>query len=62
MFAGTRVPVQTLFDYMEGGTDLNEFLNDFPSVTKESAVCVRNGKAYRIIITFRVIRYLQIVP
>ena len=62
VFAGTRVPVQTLFDYMEGGDDLNEFLNDFPSVTKESAVCVRNDKDYRIIITFHVIRYLQIVP
>lgn len=40
VFAGTRVPVQTLFDYIEGGDDLNEFLDDFPSVTKEAALGV----------------------
>ncbi|MEO8819670.1 MAG: DUF433 domain-containing protein [Ginsengibacter sp.] len=40
VFAGTRVPVQNLFDYIEGGEDLNEFLDDFPSVTKESALSV----------------------
>ena len=40
VFAGTRVPVQNLFDYMEGGDDLSEFLDDFPSVTKEAAVAV----------------------
>ncbi len=40
VFAGTRVPVQTLFDYIEGGDDLNEFLDDYPSVSKDSAVAV----------------------
>jgi uncharacterized protein (DUF433 family) len=40
VFAGTRVPVQNLFDYIEGGDDLSEFLDDFPSVTKEAAVAV----------------------
>jgi len=40
VFAGTRVPVQNLFDYMEGGDDLDEFLDDFPSVSKEAAVAV----------------------
>jgi uncharacterized protein (DUF433 family) len=40
VFAGTRVPVQTLFDYIEGGEDLAEFLDDFPSVSKEAAVAV----------------------
>ena len=39
-FAGTRVPVQNLVDYMEGGDDLAAFLDDFPSVTKEAAVAV----------------------
>ena len=39
-FAGTRVPVQNLFDYMEGGEDLGEFLDDFPSVSKEAAIAV----------------------
>lgn len=40
VFAGTRVPVQNLFDYIEGGEDLSEFLDDFPSVTKEAALAV----------------------
>ena len=40
VFAGTRVPIQNLFDYMEGGDDLDEFLDDFPSVSKEAAVAV----------------------
>lgn len=40
VFAGTRVPVQNLFDYLEGGDDLTEFLDDFPSVTKAAAVAV----------------------
>jgi len=40
VFAGTRVPVQTLFDYLEEGDTLDEFLDDFPSVTKEHAVNV----------------------
>ncbi len=38
VFAGTRVPVQTLFDYLEGGDSLTEFLDDFPSVSKERAL------------------------
>lgn len=37
---GTRVPIQNLFDYLEGGEDLAEFLDDFPSVTKEAALAV----------------------
>ena len=40
VFAGTRVPVKTLFDYLEGGENLDEFLDDFPSVSKEQAVRV----------------------
>ena len=40
VFTGTRVPIQTLFDYMEGGDDLNEFLDDYPTVTKEAAIQV----------------------
>jgi len=38
VFVGTRVPAQTLFDYLEGGDSLSTFLNDFPSVTKDQAV------------------------
>ena len=40
VFTGTRVPIQTLFDYMEGGDDLNEFLDDYPTVSKEAAIQV----------------------
>jgi uncharacterized protein (DUF433 family) len=40
VFAGTRVPVQNLFDYMEGGEDLLECLDDFPSVTREAFIAV----------------------
>lgn len=39
-FAGTRVPIKNLFDYLEGGDDLDEFLDDFPSVTREAAISV----------------------
>ena len=40
IFTGTRVPVQALFDYIEGGDPLDEFLEDFPNVTREHAVAV----------------------
>ncbi len=40
VFAGTRVPIQNLFDYIEGGEDLSEFLDDFPSVTEQMAIAV----------------------
>lgn len=38
VFTGTRVPIQTLFDYFEGGDSLQQFLNDFPTVKKEKAL------------------------
>ena len=38
VFVGTRVPVKTLYDYLEGGDSLDDFLNDFPSVSREQAV------------------------
>ena len=40
VFAGTRVPVRTLFDYLEGGESLDDFLEGFPGVTREQAVAV----------------------
>ncbi len=40
VFAGTRVPIQNLFDYIEGGEDLSEFLDDFPSVSHDAAIAV----------------------
>ena len=38
VFRGTRVPVQTLFDYLEGGETLDQFLDQFPSVSKQQAL------------------------
>ena len=38
VFAGTRVPVQTLIDYMEGGETLDDFLEGFPTVSREQVV------------------------
>jgi uncharacterized protein (DUF433 family) len=38
VFRGTRVPVQTLFDYLEGGESLEEFLAGFPTVSRELAL------------------------
>lgn len=38
VFVGTRVPVQSLFDYLEGGETLGEFLRQFPSVRREQAI------------------------
>ena len=40
VFAGTRVPVQTLIDYVEDGESLATFLDDFPDVSREHAVAV----------------------
>lgn len=38
VFVGTRVPFQTLLDYLEAGDPLSEFLEDFPTVSREQAV------------------------
>jgi uncharacterized protein (DUF433 family) len=38
VFAGTRVPVQTLIDYLEAGETLDAFLDSFPSVSREQAI------------------------
>ena len=35
VFKGTRVPVKTLIDYLEAGDDVDDFLRDFPTVTRE---------------------------
>ena len=40
VFVGTRVPVQTLVEYLEAGDPLDEFLLDFPSVTRDQAIAV----------------------
>jgi uncharacterized protein (DUF433 family) len=38
VFVGTRVPIESLFDYLEGGETLDEFLRQFPSVKRDQAV------------------------
>lgn len=38
VFVGTRVPLKNLLDYIEGGDTLDEFLDSFPTVTREQAV------------------------
>jgi uncharacterized protein (DUF433 family) len=40
VFTGTRVPINHLFDYLEAGDSLDEFLNDFPTVKREQALGV----------------------
>lgn len=44
VFCGTRVPVQTLLDYLEGGETIDDFLEGFPSVTRDQVVAfLENG-------------------
>jgi uncharacterized protein (DUF433 family) len=40
VFRGTRVPIRSLFDYLEGGDTLDEFLRQFPSVQREQAIAL----------------------
>lgn len=42
VFAGTRVPIKNLFDYLEGGDTLEDFLEGFPPITREQAIAVLN--------------------
>jgi len=44
-FAGTRVPIKNLFDYLEGGESLDEFLGGFPGVTRDQAIAVLEAAA-----------------
>ena len=40
VFPGTRVPVQAMIDYIESGDTVNDFLHDFPSVSRKQVICV----------------------
>lgn len=40
VFAGTRVPIQNLFDFLEGGESIADFLDAFPSVSQEQVIAV----------------------
>jgi uncharacterized protein (DUF433 family) len=48
VFAGTRVPIQTLFDYLMDGCTLDEFLDNFPTVTREMALQLLAHAASRV--------------
>ena len=48
VFAGTRVPVATLFDYLEGGDTIDDFLNGFPGVTREQVASVLEAARTRV--------------
>ena len=43
-FAGTRVPIQNLMDYLEGGDSIDEFLEDFPSVHRDQVIAFLEEK------------------
>ena len=49
VFVGTRVPVRALIDYLAGGDRLDEFLSDFPSVTREQAVAALEEAAAALV-------------
>lgn len=48
-FFGTRVPVKTLFDYLEAGDPLSEFLHQYPGVSREHAVAVLQMASRRLV-------------
>ena len=50
-FAGTRVPIQTFIDYIEGGETLSEFVDDFPTVTREQAIAFLEEAKERMLST-----------
>lgn len=49
VFAGTRVPVQNLIDYLEGGETVDDFLEGFPTVTREQVVAFLEEAKARIV-------------
>ena len=49
VFAGTRVPMQTLLDYLEAGDSIDEFLEGFPSVTRERVIAFLEQAKDRLI-------------
>ncbi len=49
VFSGTRVPVQTLFDYLEAGDSIDDFLEGFPSVTRDQIIAFLEQAKERVI-------------
>jgi len=50
-FAVTRVPARTMIDYIEGGDTLNDFLENFPTVTREQAITFLEEASKRMLVT-----------
>lgn len=55
VFRGTRVPIKNLFDYLEAGDDLEEFLDDFPTVTRTQAIGVLELYKVKLLQNYEVI-------
>jgi uncharacterized protein (DUF433 family) len=55
VFVGTRVPVQALIDYLEGGHSLEQFLGDFPTVSREIALAALEQAKVHLIADARAI-------
>ena len=51
VFAGTRVPVETLFDYLEAGDSIDEFLEGFPSVSRSQVLALLEEAKHRVALT-----------
>jgi uncharacterized protein (DUF433 family) len=49
VFAGTRVPIQTLLDYLEAGESIDDFLSGFPSVSREQVIAFLEEAKDRVI-------------
>jgi uncharacterized protein (DUF433 family) len=49
VFAGTRVPVQTLIEYLEGGDTIDDFLEGFPTVTRQQVVAFLEEAKDRVV-------------
>ncbi len=49
VFAGTRVPVQTLIDYLEGGESIDAFLDGFPTVKREQVIAFLEEAKARVV-------------
>ncbi len=53
VFRGTRVPVQTLIDYVEAGDSISDFLEGFPTVTKEQVIAFLEEAKERVLADFQ---------
>lgn len=55
VFVGTRVPIQSLFDYLEGQHPMDDFLDDFPTVTREQAIAALERAKDLLVINARTV-------